>query len=559
LGIGKITSLVKSRTARIGVGTLCVVGCAFAIAGLLLPEKRQTYRMGYANFPPFMIQKADGSPGGFAVDVVREAARRRGIALEWVLVPGGPIPAFARESIDLYPVFAKTPQPRGNIYSSSPWWENNIALIVDQRKNLRAPEQLEGKRIAFVEGSITAGIAAQLFPRSNFVRKLPYEDVLRTVCSGESDAAFLAVHLFEELLEKRLAGCEDTPLATVFVPQATILYGVGARPFAAAVADRIAAEIGSMAFDGSMTKIGARSGVLVSHEAQLFRSLIMARWLSRYLVALVAILVLLILGFAWQNRRVQHARQAAERARSAEAEFLANMSHEIRTPMNGVLGMLGLALETNLDPEQYEYLETANHSALALLSVLNDILDFSKIDAGRLELEQIQFSPGQVATECLKTLSLEGEKKNLKMVRDISPEVPSVCLGDPNRLRQVLLNLLGNAIKFTQAGSVTLRVDVETSRGGDVKLHFQVADTGIGIPEEKQKLIFQAFSQVDKATNRKFGGTGLGLTISARLVELMGGQIWVESHPGQGSAFHFSAVFGRVSAIIAAASASARS
>ncbi len=495
-----------------------------------------------------MMKNADGSPGGFAVDVVKEAARRRGIGLKWVELPGNPAVAFAGGEIDLYPLFAQTPAARPGVYYSQPWWENSLALVVDKRRNFHGPEDFQNRRIALVDGSITASLAPRFFPRSSFDRERLYEDVLRRVCAGRSDAAFLAIRLFEELLEQRVAGCEDTALGTLFVPEATILYSIGALPSARPAADRIAAEIGGMAFDGSMARIGARSGVLVSHEAHLFRTLLAARRQSAYLLGLVGLLAALIVLFAWQNEKIRHARRIAERARRAEAEFLANMSHEIRTPMNGVLGMLGLALETNLDPEQADYIETAHHSALALMSILNDILDFSKIDAGRLELERIEFSPERVAAQCLKTLGQESRKKNLELALEIAPDVPEICLGDPNRLRQVLLNLLGNAIKFTDRGGVKLAVRRETSERDGLRLHFTVADTGIGIPRDKLESIFQPFSQADKSTSRKFGGTGLGLTISARLVALMGGRIWVESRPGEGSTFHFTAELGCVAA-----------
>jgi signal transduction histidine kinase len=249
---------------------------------------------------------------------------------------------------------------------------------------------------------------------------------------------------------------------------------------------------------------------------------------------------------ALEDRRLlESAKKMAEAANEAKGHFLANISHELRTPMNGIIGMTELALDTELSAEQRDLLETSRNSAISLLYLLNDVLDFSRMEAKGVQLDNVSFDPAKLVLETVRVVENHAKEKGLSLACEISPEIPPAVTGDPARLRQILVNLLGNALKFTPAGSVLVRAIVESRASDQIQIRFSVTDTGIGIPKEKQSVIFQPFAQADGSMTRKYGGTGLGLSISMRLVEMMGGRMWMASEPGKGSTFHFSIRFTR--------------
>lgn len=539
-------------TARRGhIITVAVVLCLIvsgAVTAAYLRRKQisgKIYRIGADHAPPYYFLRPDGRIEGLAVDTLTEAARRRNIRLQWVPIKRMTVDqAFQQDLVDIWPAISGTPDRRERLHLTEPWLTNNFCLISRKGRQIRSPGDVANRVITENQGPVVAAMTARLFPNSRRVTKINREDAVAAVCSGEATAAFVEVRFLDSILLQRPEGCQNVDFQVYVISGATSNLSVMAKRSASPVADELRAAISEMALDGtlsanlekwsSFSSVDARSVYALQDSEHRFR---MSIYVLVGLLLAASVLIWQIRRARAAGRRASAAQAAAERANAAKSEFLANMSHEIRTPLNGVIGMAGMVLDGAIDESARPDLEIIRHSAESLLTIINDVLDLSKIEAGHMTIEPIPFNLRQVLANIVDLMSAKAREKGLVLQFDYPSHLPEFFLGDAGRIRQIVLNFLSNAMKFTHRGSVSLSVEAVAPSGSHVSMRISVWDTGIGIPGDKQGALFHKFTQADSSTTRKFGGTGLGLAISKQLAELMGGEVGFASEAGEGSTF----------------------
>ncbi len=495
-------------------------------------------RIGVDHNPPNYDWSEQKGASGFAVDVMNEAARRAGVTLQWVYCVRGSRVALESHEIELWPTGFYRPGEYPALHQTRPWSQDQHAFVWDRERRAEVPERLEGVGVAVVNRMAPLALARQMFPGARIVPAPSRRDVLQTMCAGAADVAFMDMRTVEGMLLDRPDQCRDKVLHVKPQPELTDPTSIFAWKDQGPLADVLRDRIDDMVADGTLMRYADRWFSFSSSDVRQVLGLQEQTRQLRWLAGVCVVMGVAIGLMTWLILKLRSARAGADRARQLQAEFLANVSHEIRTPMNGVLGTADLLLETVDNAEMREQVETIRESAYGQLELLNQILDQSKIDSGLLLLETTPFSPRKLVEQVEKTFLPMARRKGVELRAVVTGEVPGLVQGDGLRIRQVLTNLVNNAIKFTKEGSVEIGLRAEGS-GALVTLWFTVIDTGIGIPRELQGSIFEKFRQVDASTTRKYGGTGLGLSISRQLVRLMGGELTLESEPGQGSRFGF--------------------
>ncbi|MDQ8196988.1 ATP-binding protein [Pelagicoccus enzymogenes] len=526
-----------ARIYRVVFSVLLLAGHALICRA---SEEATALRIGYQSSPPYQIVGEDGSVGGIAIDLVRTAARRLDIELEWVFSPESPDHHFAEGEVDLWPIVTDLPERRQRFHISKPIYQNSIGILSRAENPIRDPKETANRRIAYYDREPSYTLVPELLPRAIPVPLPNHVDAMESVLRGENEGAFLWSTKANSLMFKAAVDrYPEVPIYFYVFPDAKLSCGIAAdRSNARAVeaADRMRDEIGKLVSEGYVQTVYFRYYLDPENEISSFFWLDDLERKATTLTVAAFVLLAFILILAVMAFVLRRSREKAFAANKAKNEFLANMSHEFRTPLNGIMGMTQLAQMSASQEEREELLDIVLRSGEAMLTLVNDILELSKMESGRLSVELENLELEDVLRTSTSLFKVIAAQKGITFETYLSPRCPKSIRSDIARLRQILFNLVGNAVKFTAKGRVRVSIDVVQTDGGECLL-FDVSDTGIGIPEAKLAEIFEAFDQVDTSKTRFYGGAGVGLTISRHLANLLGGEVHVESIEGRGSVF----------------------
>lgn len=505
--------------------------------------RRAVYRAVYTQNPPYYSSVKDGEARGVTVDLFNSAAARQGIRLEWVYTMDKPEDQLRKHLADIYPMGAMTPERYASpdLHLSSAWLRTESWLVWPSRAGIEVPD-LAGRKLGVPSVLAYRRMAEQKYPTSLLVPKPDRPAIMSALCRGETAAAVMDSRSLATFLLERPPACDGIALRTEPIPGTYQGLAVFGRSEDAPVLDGIRESLGEMARDGTIQKIYRKWGFGFSPETQLVDELNQSLERRRQLTIAVGVLTVLLAALVVIALVLRRALIAAGRATEAKSRFLANMSHEIRTPINGIVGLAEMLRTTGcLDTAQLQLVDSIQLSGRNLAQILNDILDVTRLEAGKMLTEEIDFESSEPVQIALAAVRADAEGKGLHLKSTIDPQIPRYLRGDRTRISQALMNLTSNAVKFTSRGSVSIRFSLESRAAEGLLVRFEVCDEGIGIEPEMQKNLFQPFTQADVSTTRKFGGTGLGLTIVKRLAEQMKGSVGLESEPRRGTRIWFTA------------------